>query len=365
MSEVSIVVSKDTLKGYILEEVLAYLIRNTGYKLLVDPSQDPRELEWRGNGLRVKGRGATHQVDVLGQLRWIPAFTFPIRLFVEAKFRNGKTGIDVVRNAVGVLADVNQNNFPTIDSILFYPRYQYVFAVFSTSGFSDDATKMALAHQISLIDLNTTEFDTLKEAIRNTADTICEGENLPDEDNNAQANVKTIRSVIRRALGTWPMDVPLAEENDDNLMRKMANVITTTRNYGELFVGMANGPFMLLLKAENQQNFIDYVRRRPRHRVTIRWGTQGDDGRTWRIIPVETDNIQRYELSFRLPDILAEYIFNVQTQVQERAYVAKESFFSEISIYRHIDGSDHLFRLEYDANETKRMVDEERGFNNR
>ncbi len=30
-------IGRDALRGDILEEVLAYLIRNTGYKLLVDP----------------------------------------------------------------------------------------------------------------------------------------------------------------------------------------------------------------------------------------------------------------------------------------------------------------------------------------
>lgn len=69
--------SKETLRGYILEEVLAYLIRNTGYELLVDRTQDPYELENKGHGLVVKGRGTVHQADVLGQLRWIPAFTYP------------------------------------------------------------------------------------------------------------------------------------------------------------------------------------------------------------------------------------------------------------------------------------------------
>jgi hypothetical protein len=28
-----------------------------------------------------------HQVDVLGELLWVPAFTFPTRLFVEANAR--------------------------------------------------------------------------------------------------------------------------------------------------------------------------------------------------------------------------------------------------------------------------------------
>jgi hypothetical protein len=107
-------ISRETLRGYILEEVLAYLIRNTGYRLLVDPSQDPAELDMRHNGLVVKGRGAVHQVDVLGELSWIPAFTYPLRLFVEAKFRGRSTGIPEVRNLVATLMDVNQRNLPQL-----------------------------------------------------------------------------------------------------------------------------------------------------------------------------------------------------------------------------------------------------------
>ena len=105
-------ISRDALRGYILEEVLAYLIRNTGYRLLVDERQDPQELDWKHNGLVVIGRGSVHQVDVLGELAWIPAFTYPLRLFVEAKFRKSRTSIGVVRNIVGTLLDVNQNNLP-------------------------------------------------------------------------------------------------------------------------------------------------------------------------------------------------------------------------------------------------------------
>ena len=82
--------SADSLAGYILEELIAFLIRNTGYRLLVDAVQDPIELRSVANGLNVIGRGALHQVDVLGELAWIPAFTFPLRLIVEAKCRRSK-----------------------------------------------------------------------------------------------------------------------------------------------------------------------------------------------------------------------------------------------------------------------------------
>jgi hypothetical protein len=79
-----VVISAKSLRGYLLEEILADLIRHAGYRLLVDPAQGP-ELDRRPNGLVVIGRGGVHQADVLGQLLWVPAFTFPLRLFVEAK----------------------------------------------------------------------------------------------------------------------------------------------------------------------------------------------------------------------------------------------------------------------------------------
>lgn len=186
-------ISKDALRGYILEEVLAYLIRNTGYRLLVDASQDTEELEWKHNGLVVRGRGAVHQVDVLGELTWIPAFTYPLRLFVEAKFRNGRTGIPEVRNLVATLLDVNQNNYPQPvrangGNPQLRPKYYYTGAIFSTSGFSGPAMDMALAHNISLIDLGAPEFENLLSGINQAADAIM-ATFTPDETNsNASEN---------------------------------------------------------------------------------------------------------------------------------------------------------------------------------
>jgi hypothetical protein len=40
---------------------------------------------------------------VLGQLLWVPAFTFPLRLFVEAKHHVSRTDIGAVCNAIGLL----------------------------------------------------------------------------------------------------------------------------------------------------------------------------------------------------------------------------------------------------------------------
>jgi hypothetical protein len=132
------------LRGYLLEEALAWLLRNTGYRLLVHDSQDPDELVMAGNTLLVQGRGTTHQVDVLGEFTLTPAFSLPIRMFIEAKFHHERCNLTVVRNAHGVIHDVNENFVHTGGS---RPRrrYQYVYALFSASGFTEQAQAYALA----------------------------------------------------------------------------------------------------------------------------------------------------------------------------------------------------------------------------
>lgn len=352
-------ISNDTLKGYILEEVLAYLIRKTGYKLLVDPVQDPRDLGWDHGRFVVKGRGGVHQVDVLGQLVWIPAFTYPLRLFVEAKFRREKTGIGAVRNAIGVLLDINQNNSPTREQKVLPQKYQYVYALFSTSGFSIPATEMALAHQISLIDLSGDEFINLRSMVTKAADLIVGQRDYELDETDIQDRrefVSNVRNSLRRQLGTLPEGIQYQGDRTLQFRDAIEPVISMAREYDELFVAMANGPFMLSMKADAPQAFLDYAKEHPRHRVIITWSRRIDNGRTWEITPVKNKNA--YRLSFRLPEILSHWVFGASKGVNNRALQAKQDYLSNITIYRHIEGQDFLVRLEFDLESTRRHIGE-------
>ena len=349
-------ISRDTLRGYILEEVLAYLTKNAGYDLLVDYRQDRRELTRIGAGLAVKGRGAVHQADVLGELRWIPAFTFPIRLFVEAKFHEKrKTGIGVVSNAVGVVLDVNQNNMPTIEDRRPLRKFQYAYAIFSTTGFSLPAHAMAVAHQISLIDMSGPEYSRLRGQISSIADSVSEPVKA------ARDFVPSMRHALRTELGTIPGDVDdlgLDESIDIQLVTTISQAsrpairdITTER---ELFVGMANGPYMLLLKSRSPEEFLRYASERPRHRVTIHWSTEYDRARTWVIQP--TDDQAAYSLEFRVPRNIYRWVFEAGRDARLEARRMKRRFFSSISIYRRDQRQDKIFRLEYDPTVAPRHI---------
>jgi len=374
--------ARDTLRGYILEEVLAYLIRNTGYRLLVDTSQDPEELGWRHNGLVVKGRGAVHQVDVLGELSWIPAFTYPLRLFVEAKFRRSRTGITEVRNMVATLMDVNQNNLPQLarehgTNPQLRPKYYYAGSIFSASGFSSPAMDMALAHSVSLIELNTPEFEPLLDAVTSTADSVVtslstqgtagdneeESGSLEDEDelNDVQFPrypgsrsrfMLALRSAFRQTLHTQTSEIP---DEISALVRTLTPLIQPATQAafetGELFVGMGQGPYMLVLKADDPNAFLHYAKQKPTHAVEIRWRRDVDRGATWNITPVEPPPEGRsYRLSFRVPRPIYEWIFSTEN-VRRTALDAKKKYFSSICIFHTDDEGDLLIRLQFNPDE--------------
>lgn len=355
--------TKEALRGYILEEVLAYLIRTTGYDLLVDPIQDPQELDIGRNGdLVVKGRGAVHQADVLGQLKWIPAFTFPLRLFIEAKFRKKAIGLPIVRNAVGTVLDINQNNSPTRDNPEILQKYQYAYAIFSTSGFTQPAVDMALAHQISLIDLSIPDFSDLRTTIDRSADEIISRFYSGEDKPNRKGFISSIRSILRRRLDTQPPGIESDRTRDliseERVSGYLSPVVEKAKEFDELFVAMVNGPYMILLKADNPQNFIAYATEHPQHEVIIHWNPDIELGGPWVIQPANSSGNDAYKLTFRLPKAFAKYIFggtNTVPEIRERAIDTKRKFFSSITIYRY-SSEDQLIRLKFDLKATQDSI---------
>lgn len=334
-------ISKDALRGYVLEELLAYWIRNTGYRLLVDESQDPDELEALPNGLGVRGRGGTHQVDALGELAWVPAFTFPIRLIVEAKARNsGRVGIDDVRNAVGVVTDVNQNYSRVLSSKPpLVQKFAYRYALFSTTGFSQPATDYALAHQLSLVDLSAPEFGAVRSAANDVTDALYD----PAPPSRAGGYVKNLRAGLRLTLGTWPEEVPSLVDQGA-VVQGAETVERVAREINELFVGMANGPYLILLRADHPERVIAALDEHPVRRISIEWRGREAERTRWLIRPTDGDD---FELYFTLPAPVAQWIFDPAADARRRALYFKEAFLSTITIYRFVNGRDRLYRLEF------------------
>lgn len=136
----------------LLEESLLYLLRVSGYKTIDDASHDPATLHNGHSGLEVIGRACSHQIDAVADYHFCPPFSHPQRLLLEAKCYTSKVGIDVIRNGLGVLKDVDefwtgqQGGTPI-------KRYHYQYSIFSTSGYSSGAEVFAYVHDIYLFPL--------------------------------------------------------------------------------------------------------------------------------------------------------------------------------------------------------------------
>lgn len=142
-------------RGIILEEIVLHLLSLVGYRVVSAGEEGTRAGH---SGLEVQGRGEWHQIDALAAFDRTPAFMYPLRLMVEAKCYSPRypVGIQVVRNAVGVIKDISENYFtykPLVpgESAVAAPRFNYHSAVFSASGYTSGAQKYAIAHQIFLI----------------------------------------------------------------------------------------------------------------------------------------------------------------------------------------------------------------------
>lgn len=148
------------IHGMMLEEALLYLLEISGYRTVesaVDNGLPDPTLQDGHSGLEILGRGGVHQIDAVADLAIAQSFSPPQRLLLEAQFRSQKTGLEAVRNAIGILKDVSEYWVYT-DKVPPKARYQYQYAIFSTSDYTPLAQKYAYAHNIHLIPLARSAF---------------------------------------------------------------------------------------------------------------------------------------------------------------------------------------------------------------
>ncbi|MFD9601278.1 hypothetical protein [Streptomyces sp. NPDC059970] len=348
-------VKDSALRGYLLEESLAWLLRFSGYRLLVHEDQDPVELVTQGDTLRVRGRGALHQVDALGEFAFTPAFSMPVRLFLEAKFYKERCGLEIVRNGHGVLHDVNEN-FMTHAGTRPRQRYKYSYALFSANGFTADAQKYALAHQISLVDLSGASFAWLLGAIGATAWTLHEAQKYQGPSETFP--MTWLRTELRKALETSPAQLlPTVTVPEGKFKQAasaaIADFVTVLRQHSdaELLLGFPAAPFILPLAAADQQAFVEYADAMPDHAVRIRRRGSGSSAE-WTLSPLSAEGT--YELAFKLPEHVEDWISGITEKERRRTMEVKEQFLSAITIYRMNGSGVRAYQLRYEASSLSR-----------
>jgi hypothetical protein len=343
------VISEETLAGYVLEDILTAMLQDHGYRPLVSKDQDPDALDRAGNGLVVKGRGASHQADALGELLFAIPFSLPVRLFVEAKCKRETTGIADVRNAMGVLSDVNERYSAEGKYQLPLRRHHYRYTLFSTSGFAPDAQQFALAHQISLVDLRGPAFADLGRSAASTARDLLR---IAKEMGSSSFPLNQARIALRFALGTLTPEAGLFDEStrlQASLPEKALNEIATGLRgelTGKLVLGFPLGPFILVLRPDHPEKFDDFLAISASViDVDIRFASLAD-GRfgEWVIVPQDA-SFSHIMIRFGVPPLLESWLLTEDGIDLQKVAQVTEELLQSITVFHH---GNHLTRLRYE-----------------
>lgn len=156
--------SASKLKGSLLEYIVRKLLSNCGF-VRVRPDG---LFIFQQRGLNfINGKGAAHDADVLMNPPIQMPFSYPYRINFECKAYNKKTGLTIIRNALGLRYDINefeivtktqiqdrQNNRRSVLAIDNRQRYNYQVGVASIEDFTKDAFEFAANNKIPLISLS-------------------------------------------------------------------------------------------------------------------------------------------------------------------------------------------------------------------
>jgi len=333
------------IKGAILEELVLHLLKIVGYTPLDSGAEGTRD---GSSGLELEGRGEWHQIDAAATLDHSPAFMYPLRLLVEAKCyaESRRIGIDVVRNAVGVVKDTSENYFniksaPTTppELPLKAQRYNYQSAIFATSGYTRGAARYAIAHQIFLIQYGRVAlFQPAVIGLRN----LKKAHFLPVELSRkdvAQRARRYVRSVLAEEA-EHPVN-PFNEAGTDYLRSQLIEPIVAIK--GSYF-GMLQGKWPMHLLASKP------LPTRPFATTdTVKCRVYRQDGAAWSFVPIYVNEQGEdwFRLEFDLPDEIAEL---VRAADGDRVAIAntKIEHFSFISLSGVIGGIRRQVRLELD-----------------
>ncbi len=326
--------NKQQARGYLLEIVLSKLIEVNGYEVIREHNipyeysmpYEEQEIVSKPNGLNVRGRGGYHQFDTLGTFKITPPFVYPLRLFVEAKcYKSTKVGIDRVRMGVGVLNDIN-TNYATVDlstEQLSIKRYQYHYAIFSTSGFSKPAQRYAIAHKIHLIDLSNDAYKGIINLIEQIVDELMDNSDIDSSEFN---NFKNLFSELIYDGYYYHGDNKFFVSDLLHLVR----VLKCNIENQFLYLATINSVHMIPLLANSEFN--ELLKSNPHQNVSIHFNPENPD--EWIIVPIiDNDEVPNLSISFTLPELLREYIY----QDVENAMLVKEKFIHKFVFIAYLD----------------------------
>jgi len=324
---------------------LLHLLRGSGYRTVEESGTDPTICRGAA-GLEVSGRGCEHQIDAIADFQIPPPFSHPQRLLVEAKCFSERTnvGIEVARNAVGVLKDVSEFWITSTAFEAHTNRYHYQYALFSATPYTLAAQRYAFAQDIYLIPLAKSAFMAPAIAAIRSISATDFGATSP---NSIPINLSELRTNIRTTLRRGFEE---GEGDDAAIMMRLRPMCQQAWRINYSFLAILGGRFPVFLVPSD---YSMWVHPPPMMEVRIRW----DDSR-WYLDSLENRRL----FSFDLPEALYEQYAVEGMLTAARALDLKQDMLRNFYAFLTIADQVAVVRFQLDMNwlDSIRQAREER-----
>lgn len=248
---------------------------------------------------------------------------------------------------VGILDDIN-TNYSTVNMTsaeLFLARYNYHYAIFSTSGFSNDAQRYAIAHKIHLIDLSGSEYKYITDSIENIVDILMFDTNQIEK-NLFEAFKRNFSYLIytdEEDEGNFKQ----ALERIDNRLVPLILSLRTNIKGKYIFLATINSVNMIPLFADSAFN--ELLKSNPHQNISIHFNQENSD--EWVVVPIDNygNEIRNISARLTLPELFREYM----KDDLEKAMYMKEKIFGKIVFIAYLDKTNPtLCTLTFDKSTT-------------
>lgn len=335
------------VRGAMLEELVLHLLKLVGYRTVTLGEDGTKN---GAAGLEVRGRGAWHQIDALAAFDRTPAFMYPLRLMIEAKCyaRRRPVGIEIVRNAVGVLKDISENYFtyqPRFDlgDEIQIPRFNYHAAIFSSSGYTSGAQRYAIAHQIFLIQYK--RIPVLAPVIDALLELEARHLQSPSQGTTVAVTAavrKTLRLMLDEPIGRLDIEQQVfSEEGFRHLKNAVVSPLLEIR--GSYF-GMLQGKWPMHLLSRSALSPVAFA-----DRDEIRCRVYGRESDRWSFSPIDSQEGDErwFRLEFDIPEEILGLVQATRKDPHALAQV-KQRQFSFLDLAGRIGGVYRQVRLQLD-----------------
>ncbi|MBU2445356.1 MAG: hypothetical protein KJ666_07250 [Bacteroidetes bacterium] len=334
------------IRGALLEELILKLLDNVGYEII---NSDGDGIRNGHSGIEVCGRGEWHQIDALASLTYTPAFMYPLRLLLEAKCyrHNRSVGIEIPRNALGVLKDIQENYFTFrtgSNNELQVQRYNYHSAIFSTSNYTVGAQRFSIAHQIFLI---TYEYVPIMQPISETLLSLEEADFMGMDHIES---IKVMREDFANLISNQNQNSEIFSETGREKVNGIKN--NFNRIKGSYF-GMLQGRYPLHLISEKPLPASLFA-----ETDEIQCKIYSYNRSSWYFSPsqVNPNSPNYFKLEFNLPKEIAHVIYELNDRT-EIANIKRERF-SFIHLSGKIGGIQRMIKLKLDEDWLFRFLEE-------